>query len=480
VGERGLALFQAPNYNKAGESRGPIQLANCRQCGAELPSFSFGEPSPYCNTCRSQLPADPRSLPAEAESLPLPQQATAATKPATATIVLLAINIAIFIIMVASGVSWISPRTDQVLRWGADYGPYTLSGQYWRLITSMFLHFGIIHIFGNMWCLWSLGQLAEKLLDSLSLVALYLMTGVGASLLSLSWDPMRVSAGASGAIFGIAGALISVLYFGKLGLQPASVKKLLGYVVRFAFLNLLFGLQGHIDNMAHLGGLVTGLVAGFFLARTFNAAPEEQPARRGVVLAVSAVLVVLLFVPVISAKQYAVEFGKGEAALDHDDTAAAIPHLQKYVAARPDDPIGHALLGSALQQANRFDEATQEFERALAIHPDNPYVEVNLAKIYAYQKKTGKALELFKKGILRAEPDASAFYLYATALKDAGRVTEAESNIRRALQLDPKDIDAHRLLAKILTLEGKNDDAAAEIGRVNQLTKEAPPDQPSK
>jgi rhomboid protease GluP len=453
-------------------------LANCRQCGAELPSFSFGEASAYCKTCRSQLPAEPSPL--SAEALRLPQQATVATKPATATIALLTINVAIFIIMVASGISWISPQTDQVLRWGADYGPYTLSGQYWRLITSMFLHFGIIHIFGNMWCLWSLGQLAEKLIDSVSLLGLYLVTGIGASLLSLSWDPMRVSAGASGAIFGISGALISVLHFGNLGLQPASVRKLLGYVIRFAFLNLLFGLQGHIDNMAHLGGLVTGLAAGFFLARTFNAAPEEQSARRRIVLAISAVLVVLLFVPVIRAKQYAVEFGKGQAALDHDDLNAAIPHLEKYVAARPVDIRGHALLGWALYETKRYDDAVQEFERALAINPDDPYVEINLAKIYAYQKKTDKALELFKKGMPRSEPDAVTSYWYASALKDAGRLPEAESNIRKAIQLDPKSIDAHKLLAEILALEGKNDDAEAEVERVNQLTKDAPPANSSK
>lgn len=453
-------------------------MANCRQCGAELPSFSFGEPSPYCKTCRSQVSAQP--VPLSLERPEFSAQPTAAAKLPTATIALLAINIAIFVIMVASGISWITPQTDQVLRWGADYGPYTLSGQYWRLITSMFLHFGIIHIFGNMWCLWSLGQLAEKLIDSVSLLGLYLITGISASLLSLSWDPMRVSAGASGAIFGIAGALISVLYFGKLGLQPASVKKLLGYVVRFAFLNLLFGLQGHIDNMAHLGGLVTGLVAGLFLAKTFNVAPEEQPARRRVVLAISAVVVILLFVPVIGAKQYAVEFGKGQAALDHDDLKTAIPHLQKYVATRPGDIRGHALLGWALYETKRYDDAVQEFERALAINPDDPYVEVNLAKIYAYQKKTDKALALFKKGMPRSEPDAATSYWYASALKDAGRLPEAESNIRKALELDPKDIDAHRLLAEILALEGRNDDATAEVERVNQLMKEAPADHSSK
>jgi rhomboid protease GluP len=390
-------------------------------------------------------------------------------RPPIATIALLTTNIGIFVIMVASGISWITPQTDQVLRWGADYGPYTLSGQYWRLISSMFLHFGIIHIFGNMWCLWSLGQLAEKLIDSVSLLGLYLVTGIGAALLSLSWDPMRVSAGASGAIFGIAGALITVLYFGRLGLQPASVRKLLGYVVRFALLNLLFGLQGHIDNMAHLGGLVSGLLVGFFLARTFNVAPEAWPARRRVVLAISAVLVILLFVPVIRAKQYAVEFAQGESALDHNDLNASISHLQKYVAARPNDVVGHALLGAAFQQAERLDEAVKEFERSLEIEPDYPYAQVGLARIYAYQKKTDRALALFAKGLPRVEPDAPSFYMYAVALKDAGKFPDAESEVRRAIQLDPKYADAYKLLAKVLALQGKNAEAVAEVRRAAEL-----------
>jgi membrane associated rhomboid family serine protease/Flp pilus assembly protein TadD len=453
-------------------------LANCRQCGAELPSFSFGESSPYCRTCRSQISVGHESKPVD--SLALPASAAVASTPPTATYALLFINITVFIVMVALGISWITPETGEVLRWGADYGPLTLGGQYWRLVTAMFLHFGIIHLFGNMWCLWSLGQLAEKLLGSLSVLGLYLLTGIGASLLSLSWDPMRVSAGASGAIFGIAGALISVLYFGQLGLQAEGVRKLLGYVVRFAFLNLLFGLRGHVDNMAHLGGLVTGLLIGFFLARTFNAPLEERPARRKMILAVSAVLIAILFVPVARAKRYAIEFGKGQAALDHNDMNTAIPHLQKYVAARPRDVRGHILLGAALQQAQRFDEATAEYERGLALDPNNPYLQVNLAGVYAYQKKTDKALELFKKAMPRVEPDASTSYLFATALKDAGRLTEAESNLRRAIQLDPKYADAHRLLAEILTSEGKKNEAATEIERANQLTKEAPPDQSAK
>jgi Flp pilus assembly protein TadD len=320
-----------------------------------------------------------------------------------------------------------------------------------------------------MWCLWSLGQLTEKLLGSISVLGLYLLTGIGASLLSLSWDPMRVSAGASGAIFGIAGALISVLYFGQLGLQPEGRRKLLGYVVRFAFINLVFGLTAHIDNMAHLGGLVTGLLMGLFLARTFNLAPEQRPPKRRMIFVYSAVVLLALFVPVAKAKQYAVEFGRGETALDQNDLNAAIAHLQKYVAARPDDPIGHALLGSAFQQGQHFDEAAKEFERSLEIEPNYTYAQINLARIYAYQKKTAKALELFARGMSRAEPDAPAFYMYAVALKDAGQLPEAESKVRRAIQLDPKDADAHKLLAEILTLEGKKDEAAAEKQRIQEL-----------
>jgi len=442
-------------------------LSNCRQCGAELPSFSFGEPSPYCKTCRSQLPSQIELKPAE--GFALPAQRSIAAKPMRATYALLAINIGIFIAMLAAGVSWISPETDQVLHWGADYGPYTLGGQYWRLITSMFLHFGIIHLAGNMWCLWSLGQLTEKLLGSISVLGLYLLTGIGASLLSLSWDPMRVSAGASGAIFGLAGALISVLYFGQLGLQPEGRRKLLGYVVRFAFINLVFGLTAHIDNMAHLGGLVSGLLIGLFLARTFNFAPEERPAKRRMIFVCSAVVLLALLVPVAKAKQYAVEFAQGKTALDHNDLNAAIAHLQKYVAARPDDPIGHVLLGSAFQQAERFDEAAGEFERSLEIKPDQPYAQLGLALTYAHQKKTAKALELFARGMARAEPDASMFYMYAVTLKEAGRLPEAENKARRAIQLDPKDANAHNLLAEILTLEGKKDEAAAEQKRVAEL-----------
>jgi rhomboid protease GluP len=433
-------------------------LANCRQCGAKLPLFTLGDASPYCKTCQSQLA--PESKPGAIDALPV--QSSFSTNVTRATYALLGVNIAVFIVMAAAGVSLIDPDTQQVLRWGADYGPYTLNGQYWRLITSMFIHFGIIHILGNMWCLWSLGRLAEKLLGPVSVLGTYLLTGVGASLLSLSWDPMRVSAGASGAIFGIAGALITTLYYGKHNLPKESVTRLLGYVVRFSLLNLLFGLRGHVDNAAHLGGLVTGLLIGLFLARTFASPEEERSTQRRNILAVSALVLLVLFVPVVKAKQYAVEFGKGQTAFHQKDYQAAIEHMQKYTSARPNDDYGHAILGASFQALGRLDDAVRDYERGLAINPDYHYIQVNLAEIYVWQNKPEKALPLFRKAMNKMSDDADAMYSYGKALVLTGDLVDAETALRKSIALDSKSIESHALLSVVLKTEGKTTEARKE------------------
>jgi rhomboid protease GluP len=444
-------------------------LANCRQCGAKLPLFTLGEASPYCKTCRSQLGSESKLGAIDA----LPVQSSFRTNVTPATYGLLGVNIAVFIAMVAAGVSVMDPSTQQVLHWGADYGPYTLGGQYWRLITSMFLHFGIIHIFGNMWCLWSLGRLQEKLLGSVTVIGTYLLTGVGASLLSLSWDPIRVSAGASGAIFGIAGVLITTLYYGKHNLPKDDVRRLLGYVIRFSLLNLLFGLRGHIDNAAHLGGLVTGLLMGLFLARTFTSPVDERSTQRRNVLAVSALVLLVLFVPVAKAKQYAVELGKGDTAFEQKNYQAAIDHMQKYTSARPDDDYGHAVLGASFQALSRLDDAVREYERGLAINPDYHYIQINLAEVYVWQGKPEKALPLFRKAVNEMSDDAHAMYSYGKALQLTGDLVNAETALRKSIALDSKMKESHALLSAVLSTEGKTAEARKEQ-HLADLLKESP------
>ena len=140
---------------------------------------------------------------------------------APATYLLVGVNIAVYVLMVVSGVSPTAPNALQLLHWGANTGAVqtavsapmigVLAGQWWRLFTATFVHAGIIHIATNMWCLWNLGLLGEPLLGAFGLLATYVLTGVMGNLLSVAVNPNVIGVGASGAVFGLAGVLILLL-----------------------------------------------------------------------------------------------------------------------------------------------------------------------------------------------------------------------------------------------------------------------------
>jgi len=426
---------------------------------------SFGELSDYCDNCKKAQKNQPkRDLIDD-----LPEVRASAHPWRNATTLLLAINCAIFIAMVVSGVSVLQPSTDELLRWGADYGPYTLGGQYWRVITSSFLHIGIVHLLVNMWSLWRLGRMLEKLLGAFSTIGVYLVTGIGAGILSLSWNPMRVSAGASGALFGIVGVLISFFYVAKVDIPADRLQKLRGYVTRIAIYNLIYGVLGNIDNMAHLGGLVTGLIIGFFLARSFVADSEDHfPSERTIMLG-TAVMLVVVFIPVAKAKSYAVEMQRGQAALDRADYTSAIQHYQRYANTRPDDAYGHAVLGYAFHKQKRYEDAATEYRRALALRSDYVEIQLDLAEVYAAQGKWQEALPLFSKSIGHAESDPDAYLLYGQALAETGAYREAEAPLRKAAELDSKNPVPHLELAKALTAIGAKQEARREVEQAAKL-----------
>jgi rhomboid protease GluP len=182
-----------------------------------------------------------------------------------ATIVLIALNVLVFLMMVLQGVSVFNPTADSVLRWGADYGPLTLHGQWWRMVVSTFLHFGLIHLLFNMFVLFSIGLFMESLAGRVAFVVLYLVCGLGGSAASLAWHPSIVSAGASGAIFGLYGALLGFLVRHRGSIPAESLASLRKGALTFIGYNLLYGLRPGVDMAAHLGGLATGFVLGLFL-----------------------------------------------------------------------------------------------------------------------------------------------------------------------------------------------------------------------
>ena len=110
--------------------------------------------------------------------------------------------------MTFSGLSPWNPGNTGLLNWGANDGLHTLLAEPWRMLTSNYVHIGFIHIALNMWCLWNLGLLAERIFAPWTYFGVYTFCGLAGSLASIALHPVRVSAGASGAVFGLAGALV--------------------------------------------------------------------------------------------------------------------------------------------------------------------------------------------------------------------------------------------------------------------------------
>ena len=210
-------------------------------------------------------------------------------QPITATLV--GMNVAVFVAMVLSGVSATNPTTAQLLTWGANTASLSLGPQPWRMLASNYVHIGLVHILLNMWCLWSLGALAERIFDPWTYVLTYTACGLAGSISSLWWHPQVVGAGASGAIFGLAGALIAALYLGHLPISKQGIQGTLKSLLAFAGYNLFFGLAPGIDNSAHLGGLAAGLGLGAVLAKHLTDPPEIRDGwRRGVFVGAAVIL----------------------------------------------------------------------------------------------------------------------------------------------------------------------------------------------
>jgi rhomboid protease GluP len=173
----------------------------------------------------------------------------------------------VYAVMVLRGVDPILPTTNQLLGWGANSGlRVMLRHEHWRLLASVFIHGGLIHLAINMWCLYSIGPLVERLFGNISFAVLYLASGIGGAVASMATRPERPSVGASGAIFGMFGALLAFLIVHRRSVPGSVLKPLRSSAVGFVVFNTLFAAAAPmIDQAAHMGGLATGFIAGLIL-----------------------------------------------------------------------------------------------------------------------------------------------------------------------------------------------------------------------
>ncbi|HKQ72966.1 MAG TPA: rhomboid family intramembrane serine protease [Blastocatellia bacterium] len=408
-------------------------MATCKECGQEFIPGSGGIgltpsiPTETCPDCATATEAAFHRL------------LTEATPRVFITPIIIALNLAVFVAMLAKGVSISSPRSDQLIQWGADYGLQTLNGEWWRLLSSVFVHIGALHLFLNMWCLWSLGRLAERMFGNWVFLAIYLLSGLGGSLASVWWNPLIVSAGASGAVFGVAGGLAAFWYFGKIALPRSIIKRDFASILSFVGYNLFFGFAtGIVDNAGHLGGLLVGLALGSLLHRPLPATAIRSRLRISLVCAGAALTLVLVAAFARKTHESLISFERG------------FLHLKN----------------------NLNDRAIEEFNRAIASDPKFALAYRNLGVAYLREENHEQAIDAFKRSLelsLEAEARATAYYDLGLAYQAASRRDEAIDAFKQSLQLYSQDADTHCQLGMLYLSKALYDEAVTHLQQALKL-----------
>ena len=372
-----------------------------------------------------------------------------------------------------------------ILAFGANYGPFVADGDFWRLVTAIFLHASLAHLFVNLVSLYFMGRFLEAFHGPWGLLFLFLGSGVAGSLAS-AVVLEHVSVGASGGVFGLLGAA-AVFSFRYRRHLPLRVKPLVGpsfvpwvFFVALAVLNLGVGsLVPMIDNRAHAGGLLFGAAASLFVP-----APAVERAVRGrrreLPRFVASICLSLMLVSFFAA-------GRNIFRLRGEDGAILDPRLTMTVAdfdpeemmqilneALARDPDDAELLGLRAQlhtTAGRWQPAIQDYRAALAIESDDATSLNNLAWILLEEappelRDHEEAERLVRRALLLEPENPYVLGTYGTARLRAGDFAEAARNLARALESPrpPAESATDRFLLSIaLAHSGLPDEAQEEF-----------------
>jgi membrane associated rhomboid family serine protease/Tfp pilus assembly protein PilF len=338
---------------------------------------------------------------------------------AVATIVLFALNFIFFGLEIYAGGA---DNSQVLLNFGASFGPLFRRGEYWRLVMPMFLHGGWLHILGNSYALWIIGPILERVYGYGRYAAIYVAAGIGGSLLSMTASN-NVSVGASGAIFGIAGAMVVTGYVHRDAVPRRWGRAFGRGMIPFIVLVLASGLiERGIDNWGHLGGLATGALLALVIPpprRDFSYGKvNEQPSQAWVAIPLAVVILAVA------------------ATINHYRTLQAVDKLLAE--------------GERFESNQQYDRELQCFQLALrkAPHEEQPHEE--MATYYLTQKKYDQAIQEFQSAVHLSDGDDQAQLDLGVAYQLKGDRQKAQQIFESVLGKNHQSLAGKALLASNL------------------------------
>jgi membrane associated rhomboid family serine protease len=262
------------------------QLRRCPNCGN--PTLEGTQACGYCGAVLEEMPVSPEAA-TEYRFLRV-----LFTRPNHFTSIFIGINVGVFVLMCLAGGFAVTSVDPEILKgFGAKQNDLIVQHhEYWRLITSIFIHIGVIHLLLNNYALWIIGQEIEQIYGSARFVVLYLVTGVIGSLASFFFNPHATSAGASGSIFGLFGVMATFAFRYRKEIPPMLSREIRRRVLPIIAINLVFGFSVRIvDNAAHIGGLLSGVVLALIIP--YKRPTERNTPRVWVVLQIISLLLML-------------------------------------------------------------------------------------------------------------------------------------------------------------------------------------------
>ena len=308
-----------------------------------------------------------------------------------------------------------STNTSVLINFGAKVNWLILEGEWWRLFAPIVLHIGLLHLFMNTLALYYIGITVEKIYGNLRFLFIYLFAGFCGSLASLLFSP-NISAGASGAIFGLFGAL---LYFGVI--YPKLFFRTMGMNILFVIgINLVFGFSfSGVDNAGHIGGLIGGFI---------GAAIIHFPRKKGLITQIVALLLSIALI-----------YGIFQYSFTHSgqfvDEQSTIVLVQEY--------INHEEFAQAYELLNEFSKQHENTANSLFLQS---YVEIKLEKLDEAKAHLHQVIE--KKSDFH-----EAFYNLSLIYLDEADYMAAKEYARKALESQPSNEDYKKLLNQISDLE---------------------------